>query len=148
LTCDATRLALQIRSLKTIHIYSVPILPLGFWRDWHCQACDEDSHRKPGTRKSRRWAAIFFIAMIAGVAWLDTEETGMPIWALRIAATLTAIALAFLTIRNAPDAHLKAQLERVIPADEKVCGLCRGILIQGERWRCSQCGVERVALRA
>jgi hypothetical protein len=148
LTCNAPRIAIQTRSLKAIHIYSVPLVPLGFWREWHCQVCDQDPHRKPGTMPSRKWAAVLGLAMLAGVAWFDDEHNDAAIWTLRAVTSIAAIALAAYTIRNPPGAALREKLQQVTPADENICALCRGVLVRGEQSRCSQCGVERLLVNA
>jgi hypothetical protein len=147
LTCNAPRRAVQTRSFKVIHLFYIPLVPLGFWREWHCQYCDDDPHRSRGVRNNLKWGAVLGLAMIAGVAWLDERPTDIAIWVLRIGASLAAIAMAVYTIRAAPHTQLTSMLQQVPPADEMACALCGGVLMRDEEWKCSQCGVERLTVK-
>jgi hypothetical protein len=147
LTCHALRRAVRTRSFKVIHLFYIPLFPLGFWREWHCQYCGHDPHRVPGVRNNLKWAAVLGLAMIAGVGWLDDRPADSAIWVVRIGASLAAIAMAVYTIRAAPDTQLKSMLQQVAPADEMACALCGGALMRAEEWQCSQCGAERLTVK-
>src|SRR5258708_39448951 len=39
LSCEAPRRAHQVRSFKAYRVFYIPVLPLGFWREWQCSEC-------------------------------------------------------------------------------------------------------------
>jgi hypothetical protein len=150
LKCNAPRRALQVRSFKVLHLFFVPLVPLGLWREWECSVCGSDPHAQVGTRKSMKWAGVVALIVVAVIAWVGPTKDEKDVefmWAMRIGCPLAAVALAIHTARSAPDANLSALLKQVPPADEIACALCGGVLISGERWRCSHCGVQRFVVK-
>src|SRR5437588_6702159 len=57
-SCAAPRRAFQVRSFKAYQFYYIPIVPLGFWREWQCSACGRDPHMYPGTSGPAWWVVV------------------------------------------------------------------------------------------
>jgi hypothetical protein len=70
LTCMKSRRALAVRSFYVVHFFFIPLLPLGFLKEWHCVACNSDPHVHPGTRKYFKWLGVAVLVVFAAVAWL------------------------------------------------------------------------------
>jgi hypothetical protein len=154
LSCEAPRRAYRVRSFEVLHIFFVPLLPLGFWRSWQCSVCGRDPHKNPRVHKFWLWAVIVVLAVLSLVAWVPSiaqaqnadDRTG--IWVMRFACPIVALFMLYHMPLQKTRLQLNEKLREIQPAQEAICPLCQNALIPGDRWRCSNCGVERDALRA
>jgi len=152
LRCEAPRLAHRIRTLEVLHLYFIPLLPLGFFRNWKCSVCGADPHVTVRTSKLMKWLGVVVVVVFAVAGWTASpgpNETGEDLailWALRIGAPIAFIFALRHTWRSKPDVRLKDRLKEVPPADELSCALCSAPLLRDHRWRCSSCGAERMVV--
>jgi hypothetical protein len=152
LHCEAPRRAYRVRSFEVLHIFFVPLLPLGFWRAWQCSVCGRDPHTNPRVRKVWLWAVILILAAASVGVWmtpmseLEHGDDVMGVWVGRFLLPLIALFMLYHMPMQKPRLQLKEKLSEVQPAQESICPLCESALIPGDRWRCSKCGVERDAL--
>ncbi len=148
LSCEGPSRAHQIRSLKAYHVFFIPVLPLGFWREWQCSECGRDPHAYPGGLRRVAWIAVVFLGACAIVGIRESFENQdfTTVWLMRL-ALLTAFVIAlWLTLRNKPDPALAEKLGKISPDQDTACALCQGTLVLADVWRCSQCNVERKIL--
>ena len=145
LTCAAPRRAFRARTFDVIHIFYFPLIPIGFWRRWHCSVCNNDPHAYPGTRKAFKWAGVVVLAFFSVVPWMVPPDDPW-IWPMRIGLPVAFAAALWNTIRSKPDLRLADKLSEIQPADESVCPVCGSALIVDNVWRCPQCGMERVTV--
>jgi hypothetical protein len=153
LSCEAPRRAYRVRSFEVLHIFFVPLLPLGFWRSWQCSVCGRDPHVNPRVHKFWFWAVIVFLAAVSVGLWIaplsqtDSADDRLAIWVMRFVGPVIALFILYHMPLQKPRLRLKEKLTEVQPAHEAICPLCQNALIPGDRWRCPNCGVERDALR-
>jgi rubredoxin len=151
--CGRPRLALRHRTFDVLHIWFIPVLPLGFWKRWLCSECGSDPHANVRTRRSIRWAGTALLAFIAFVGWA-ASPTARPeelwfIWALRLGGIVATGAALWASIKGPPDVDLRRELQTVPPVMDPSCLLCGATLFPSEPlWRCPNCGARRHALRA
>lgn len=151
LRCSVPRRAYQTRSFDAVHLYYIPILPLGFLRHWRCSVCKNPPHVSPYTRKSFKWAAVFILPLFTAVAWIPgvaERDSVVIMWFMRVGLPIAFVAALRWAIRSKPDINLKQKLKEISPAQEKVCPLCGGVFVVDSQWHCCKCGVVRAALRA
>jgi hypothetical protein len=147
LSCNAPRRAHQVRSFKVYPIYYIPLIPLGFWRDWLCSACGRDPHAYPGSTKNIKWLIVIFagIFAITGViASFDQQDSVIIVGLMRFGLPALFFVALWLAIRNRPDRALREKLEKIESDTANACALCGGALVLEHGWRCVQCGVERI----
>jgi hypothetical protein len=143
LTCAAPRRAFRARTFDVIHIFYIPLIPLGFLRRWHCSVCGRDPHTHPGTRKGFKWAGVVILAFLAVVLW-GVPPAGDPwVWPMRIGLPIAFAAALWHTLKSKPDVRLADKLNEVQPANESVCPVCGAALVVDDIWRCPRCGIER-----
>lgn len=148
-SCDAPRRAHQVRSFKAYHLYYIPIIPLGFWRDWQCAECGREPHTYPGGLKNMKWLIVLFagfFAITGVIASFDQQDSAIIVALMRFGLPALFFVLLWLAIRNRPNRVLRQKLKDVEPDRTDTCALCGGALVLGHGWRCSQCGVERTVL--
>lgn len=149
ISCDEPRRAYQIRSFKAYQIYYIPVIPLGFWREWQCSECERDPHKYPGSSKRMWWVAVIlagFFALTGIIASFEQQDSMLTVWLLRLALPALFLVILWLALRNKPDRALREKLQRVSPDQDNSCALCGGSLVLNHGWNCSQCGVSRMAL--
>lgn len=146
LSCETPRRAHQIRSFKAYHIFFIPVLPLGFWREWRCSECGRDPHLYQGSLRRVAWFVVAFLGACAIVGIresFDNQDSTATGWLLRLALPTVFFIALWLTLRNKPDRALGEKLEKISPYEDTICALCHGTLVLADGWRCSECGVER-----
>jgi hypothetical protein len=109
LSCTAPRVAYQIRTFDVLHIFFVPLIPLGFLRRWHCAVCTNDPHVHPGTRKGFKWAGVVVLALVAIVVWAVPDRDAIT-WTIRVVSPVAFDAALWHTLKSKPDLRLKDKL--------------------------------------
>jgi len=146
-SCDGPRRAHQVRSFKAFQVYYIPVVPLGFWREWQCSECGKDPHVYSRRLRHTRWVIVLltgFFAIAGVVASFDEQGSIAITWLMRLgfpAVFFTALWFAF---RKKPDRALREKLREVSQDLDNTCALCSGALIQDHGWRCSQRGAEKM----
>jgi len=146
LSCAAGRRAAQIRTFDAVHIFWIPLLPLGFWKRWVCTACGREPHVNPKTRRGFKWAGVFILLLFSAVSWAMpvTPDFVVGSWIFRIAAPVGAILTLVHLLRTKKEPSLMARLATIEPADDTVCPFCGAqLLMLGSQCSCPVCGVVR-----
>jgi len=151
LRCEVPRLSFQHRTFDVLHVFWIPLLPLGFWKRWHCGTCGSDPHAHVRTRRSLKWAGVGVLALISLSAWAvspaEQPQDAPIIWAMRMCGPLAAAAAAWATARSPPDVKLADKLRAVVPIVDPHCPVCGVMLFPEEpAWSCPSCGIRRRAL--
>lgn len=145
-TCNAQRRAHQIRSFKAYQVYYIPIIPLGFWREWQCAECSRDPHVYSSALRRVRWFIVLFAGMFAitgVIASFDQQDSAVTMWLMRLGLPALFFTVLWFVLRNKPDRALREKLRQIAPDRNDACALCSGALVLEHGWRCSQCGAER-----
>jgi hypothetical protein len=146
-SCNVPRRAYLVRSFKAYQFYYIPIIPLGFWREWQCSECGRDPHVYTSRLRNAKWVAVLlagFFAITAVIASFEQQDSALTVWLMRLGIPALFVALLWFAVRKRPDRALREKLKKVNPDRDDICALCGGTLILGHGWRCSQCEVERV----
>jgi hypothetical protein len=154
LRCDAARLAEQIETFDFLHVFFVPILPLGRHRRWKCSVCGSNPHERVRSTQVFKVLTAVFLGLftlfgLAGVivtlttGGADDQETASFIIGFTVAMAACCVAAIF-WCRAKPSTSLKEQLPHVPTAPSDVCVYCGGGLdILGF---CYSCKVQRLEL--
>jgi hypothetical protein len=153
LRCDAQRLAFQHRTFDVLHVFFVPLVPLGLWKRWHCSVCGNDPHVSGRTRKSLKWAGVAILLLMSVSGWAvstrEKPEDAAFIWGMRILAPAAFAWALWATLKAPPEVKLEERLRAVPPNMDSTCPVCRVMLLPSEpAWQCPQCGMRRGALPA
>lgn len=146
-SCDAPRRAHLVRSFKAYQLYYIPIVPLGFWREWQCSECGRDPHVYSQAMRRSRWGIVLvagFFALAGVVSSFEKQDSFATVWLMRLGLPAAFFTLLWFVLRKKPDRALREKLKEVVPDRDNTCALCSGPLILDHGWRCSQCGAERM----
>src|SRR5690349_21622497 len=69
LTCAGPRLANLHRTFDVLHVFWLPILPLGSWSRWKCGTCGSNPHARAATSRALKWAGIACLVIGSVVFW-------------------------------------------------------------------------------
>lgn len=147
--CSAERLSVQLRTFDVLHLYWIPLIPLGFWKRWRCSACGSNPHASPRTRRGFKVAGAVTLGLIALLSWAIPIEPGDEawVWGMRIGLSTAAIAATAAAFRHTPEPRLQEMLDRVRPFEGWSCPLCGGQLMNLPGWHCTVCEAEHKPLR-
>lgn len=146
LKCDAQRRAILLRTFNVVHIYWIPVLPLGFWRKWFCTVCGRDPHANVKTRRGFKWVGLFILMLFSVAFWAlpADSELGIGLWVFRIGAPLGAALMFVHLLRAKKEPSLASRLAAIPPALDTVCPFCASqLLILASGVSCPGCGVLR-----
>lgn len=148
-TCAGPRLSVQVRTLDVVHVYWIPLIPLGFRRRWVCSTCGSYPHAATRTRRGFKIAGALILGLMTFGVWavpIDPPDA-VFLWGLRLGLALATCAAAFAAFKHSPEPRLKAMLTEVKPFEGWTCPLCRGQLMNIPDWHCTVCGVEHKPLQ-
>jgi len=150
MACRAPRVAFLHRSFNALHVFFIPLIPLGFWRSWRCGTCGLIDPHVGETRPGFKWAGIGLLLLFTSVAWITPPEAVDDpniFLGFRIVVTLVFVFAVVKTLRSKPRQDLAERLRTVMPSTEPNCPICRISLTPGQPfWYCGVCGMERQAL--
>jgi hypothetical protein len=92
-TCGLPRRAEQIRTFDTLHLFWIPIIPLGFKKRWMCTFCGRETNFSTKTRRGFKWAGLFVLLILSVFAWAGPLPSDFVAggWVIRIGAPVGAI---------------------------------------------------------
>jgi len=147
LRCNAPRRAVQIRTFRVGHIFWIPLIPAGFWKDWSCTVCGRDPHKIGKTRRGFRWVGLFILLLFTALFWVMPFdlEIGTMTWIIRVAAPVGAVLTLTHLLRTSPEPSLASRLAMIPPASDTACPFCgTQLLILASQCSCPTCGVVRI----
>ncbi len=153
MVCQAERRAVQIRTLDILHLYFIPILPLGFWKRWSCCECGMRPYQMHLTSWLLKVTALGFFLFCSVFFWSvylfivpGIAEDPPVYWIFGIISPVGAIAMAahLATWKPAVPGY-KERLRSLPPADDATCPFCNTPMTDEYfECRCPNCGVKRL----
>jgi hypothetical protein len=148
--CDRPRVSLRIRTFDVLHVFWVPVLPLGFWRRWQCAECGTAPHELLRTRRGFKIAGALCLLLFTVSVWVippGTDLDAAVVWGMRIGWPLLLLLTLRSIVRHRPEAALADLLMVVPPFDGRRCPVCGGDLLTAPELHCGACGARHESLR-
>jgi hypothetical protein len=142
-TCRAPRFAEGLKSLVVLHLFFIPILPLGTAIRWFCSTCRREIDAR---RPSRPWilvAGVFFgLLMTFGgiMVMIDGHEWEAALGCM-IFGPLLAIGLIYMIKKQNYRGYVGAQ-KAVPPLKADCCPYCEEPVFPAETSHCYACKVD------
>ena len=151
ISCAAERVAIQVRTIDVLHLFWVPLLPIGAYRRWWCLQCEQ---RPDLSQTARRSIKILLAVVLAGLAALMWLTPGSPrdrdaiivVWSMRLSFSGLLLATLWWIRRGSDDVERRKRLERIQPSYATECPLCHVPLQLTEPARCMRCGIVRARI--
>jgi len=149
-TCESGTLALLVRTVDVVHLFWIPLLPIGVWRRWLCVRCGSNPHAAAHTRRGFKVVLVAIAALFNLVAWLTPQGTtsDLEVFVMRtLAIVLLALSIRWVA-RHRPEPDFTRRLATMPPYDKPDCPLCGSQLLQVPPLvQCPSCGAEHRPLR-
>jgi hypothetical protein len=145
ITCQSAGPAIQTKTIDVLHIYGIPILPLGVYGRWHCLRCGRSPDVAGTARQSIKILAAVTAALLAIPFWLTPidPENAAILWSLRLGCVFAAIGTLWWIAAGSDDVERRRRLAELPPNYTPECPLCNVVMLPGERWHCPRCGIVR-----
>jgi ribosomal protein S27AE len=148
--CNAERTAFCLRTLDVIHVFWLPVLPLGFFKRWYCGTCGQRPELPRTARRSIKVLALIVLSALVLLFWLapirnDNDRTEVvAIWGMRVASAVALAATARWIAGGSDDVVRREHLTALQPSNALHCPVCLVNLLPGSPWRCPNCGIARL----
>jgi hypothetical protein len=148
--CAKGTLAVLVRTFNALHLFWVPVLPLGWWSSWTCARCNTDPHAAAQTRRGFKVAAAVILGLFNVVAWLAPKGSSSTLEVLVIGGVLLllfALAVRWAVVHK-PEPDFKANLALMPPYEAWDCPLCGAQLVKlSSAAYCPACKAEHRPLK-
>ncbi len=152
--CGRETMSVADRSFNFLHLYWIPILPLGFRTEWRCAVCGQDPHRDTVASRPMKIIVAALLLMIVLTFWypvffpVSLPNNSLQIWGLRIGVAVLFI-ISVRWIGQDSTASLQQELPGVQPYNQSTCPFCHGTLMyEFEGAKCISCDVEHRPLKS
>ncbi len=147
-TCGGPVRSVQKRVVPWLHIFFIPILPLGIYRPWECTKCGQDPRERLAVARWIVYLGLAVVLLFAFVFWMvpgSGKDAGF-VWGIRLGATAVAALIAWYLWRSRHriDQSHAERLSQIPPAQDTACPLCGAELLPAPAASCPSCGVQRV----
>jgi len=149
--CKAQTVSVLIRTVDVLHLFWIPVLPVGVWSRWHCKRCGGRPHHAVVTRRGFKIAGAAILVLMTLGAWLPEPpdpELVETIWILRFAAPLVLTFAIGSIFRHKPEASFQKTLAAVPPFEGWSCPICDCQLYGAPAHVCLMCGAQHRPLAA
>lgn len=142
--CAGPEVAVLRRALYVLHLWYVPLLPLGVWSRWECTACGRAPHAPRRTRRGFRIAAfgLACLGLLLTCFGVPSHNSTETLWGVRgvYAVLVVATALWWRAWRPEPDPAVG--LARVPRTPPEACPVCSTRFLARVVSVCPSCGAE------
>ncbi len=147
--CRTVRLAVAVRSIDVLHVFWIPLVPIGAWTRWFCSTCLAQPHAPPGTRRGIKFAGVVVLGLMSTAMWASMPEAEpWLLWLLRLGLPAVTLWMLLWAIRHRPEPDFSTALAAVHDYQGERCPVCgEGEFYSVEGWRCRVCGVEHRPLK-
>jgi hypothetical protein len=147
LTCKQPRRAQQIRTFDVVHLYWIPLIPLGLRKPWFCLTCGKRPYDAPGTSRVFKWIGLVLLILFTPLFLLMPPDPKIPtavMWLLRVAPPIGAVLTVMHLMKTPKDLRRKEELAKVPLANDTACPFCgTHLLLMMSQTSCPKCGVVR-----
>lgn len=142
--CQQGALTVGHRSFRVLHLFFIPLLPIGLVTDWQCTACGGDPKLRRPFPSWIAWAGLLLGAVafigFSTVAWQEEDDPLTILLMLGIAAALAGFCA--ISLFGKKRRQHRANQESVPPLPKDNCPLCGRLTQQRSTVRCEICRIE------
>lgn len=148
--CGAQTVSALVRTWDVLHLYWIPLLPIGVWSRWHCTRCAGRPHAATKVRLGFKIAGALLLALMTWSIWVtvpQSQEASQVFWVVRIGLLIPLAFAIYAIFKHRPEPKLDEQLATVPPFEGRTCPLCGGELLSTPELVCAKCGAQHRPLK-
>lgn len=144
--CNAVRRAEGIVTNDFVHVFWIPLIPIGDHAVWSCMTCGKPPDEIQETRPGFKVAGVLLLAFGTVSLWATPLSAGDEVfgWAMRLGLPAGLVASVVHLVRHRSKGARREGVEAVTPADDRDCPFCKVPLVGQPQWHCATCGVLRL----
>ncbi len=140
--CGEDTLGMQSSCFAVLHLFWVPLIPMGIAREWCCSTC-WGSPVQTEQRQARGGA--IFLTLFVVMFWTGFLLTSAADHDHAMFRNLALFTTALLTFFAWYASRCKTPFaDGLSPTPLDHCAICNGALVVGDKTLCSECGAERL----
>jgi hypothetical protein len=126
MACAEPRRAVLISTLDVLHIFWLPVIPLGRWRRWKCSQCGNPPHHSVKTRRGFKIAGALLLLVGGVIVWTVPDLPDEPgVWLARYGLPLASVVTVVHIAMSGPaEPGYRARKRTIEPANDKDCPFC------------------------
>ena len=124
LTCESQKISEQWQSFDALHLFYVPLVPLGIRKRWLCTTCGNNPHQRVKSSKTILVSGAILCLILSISMWtipIAPGEDPTGAWVMRIFLPLAFLSLMAPVFKQTPAPNLSEQLKSVPPLTEDNC---------------------------
>ena len=147
--CAGPRSAVKVKTFDIVHLWGIPLVPLGRIGRWICIGCRQPPDAVMTAERSLKFWLGAVASLLAALTWADEpSRAGMLIlWVFRLGLIGSAVGMFWWAI-SPGDVERRRQIETLAPNHMPDCPLCGRAMSPGDKWRCERCAVVHVGRAA
>ncbi|WP_407081691.1 zinc-ribbon domain-containing protein [Piscinibacter gummiphilus] len=144
--CNASRRVESTVTSDFLHLFWIPLIPIGDHETWSCTTCGKAPHGIQRTRYSFKIAGLLLLAFGSFAIWFTPIEPGDEAiaWVMRLALPVGLVATAFHLVRIRSKQSTRVASSDAEPTTDTSCPYCEVPLLDQPDWHCGSCGVRRL----
>jgi hypothetical protein len=143
--CERVALAELWRSFDCLHLFWIPLVPIGSRERWLCTLCKQDPRKNYTTRKGFKIAGLLVVALLLFCTFftgdLDPKEKS-GIWIMQVVLGLGFAGLLYSVLKKPPPLSVDERRARVVPLSMETCSYCHGPLRYQPQLHCPKCQIQ------
>ena len=155
--CQGEVVSIAQRTIDALHIFWIPILPLGIWTRWYCGDCWKRPHApKSAVRRPVRVLVVIFFFLLSVLFWFlavasmyysSLDSSDSRYFLIGAIAMSVLLVLTGLWAREYEPDDYKKRLGEVRQYADYECPMCGGLLHISSTMTCNVCGLEHRPLQ-
>ena len=142
-SCKRPAMIEKWRSFRWVHLFMVPLVPIGYRKRWSCCMCGQDPNGEKTSRIGNVGAALI-VGLFAWFMYWGGAEDGLSVSYVIFLTFLGAVSVSFLVsaIFHKSGPTEERQNATIPPVDTNNCAYCGGSLVKEPRLRCESCELD------
>jgi hypothetical protein len=142
-SCQNEAVVERYRWFSWIHIFFIPLIPVGYYSHTRCTICTNDPNAKVRTPI---WQKGIFLIVIAGLNWVLYQDgllTNLSYGlVIKLISMLMFIGCGYWIYKGRNEVSKKERRKQLTPVDQKTCIMCEGDIVVAKKTTCSRCKLE------
>jgi len=142
-SCENEAVVDKFRWFSWIHLFFIPLIPLGYQYNYSCTICTNDPN---AVIQTALWQKVIVASVFAGLNWLlyqsgIAEDLSYQVL-LKVFTMLALCASIYWIYAGSKKPSKKERRKHLTPVNQETCEKCEGVIVHAKVSRCTRCKLE------